>query len=347
MSKLHKALQNSQTQSRRSNHDDFNPLSMDLAPSKPRNRNPLYWLIGAACLVAMFVLVFLPLQPELSTAATESEPNVQRIAPQETANTVDVQDSSNRQGNVVSEQAPAEIAATEVTTKTESVAEMSSDLETPAQETVQTVSKRLTQVEPKPPAVEVDTPASTQPPTSAPMQTEAQPSKTATKSASQPTAASNSNTVITTSRGIWLPKVEAAIEAGELEVAESLLKQWLASTTDDETPRLWLARLYFNSGFYAAAEPLIEPLASADALALQGLIYEKTGRYSEAASRFEQLFRNDPGNAQWLLLWAINAENDGQRQIAVTLYQTFVNQFRFEDENWLAFAQQRLFELGG
>lgn len=345
MSKLHKALQNSQAQSRRSNHDDFNPLSMDLALSKPRNRNPLYWLIGAACLVVMFVLVFLPLPPELSTATAESAPNEQSITPQETDNAVDAQDSKNRESSVVSEVAPAEIAATQSEALQEPVEEIRSDMETPAQVTVQTVSNRLAQVEPPPPAAEVDTSASTQPPTSTPMQPEAKPTPATKASVPQPTTASN--TVITTSRGLWLPKVEAAIDAGELEVAESLLKQWLASTTDDETPRLWLARLYFNNGFYAASEPLIAPLTSVDALALQGLIYEKTGRYSEAASRFEQLFRNDPGNAQWLLLWAINAENGGQRQIAVTLYQTFVNQFRFEDENWLAFAQQRLFELGG
>lgn len=342
MSKLHKALQKSEDRSRQPLEDSFNPMSIELKPTPKKPNNYIYWLVGGLCLIAIPVILLFPVEkaatPELPVAQLTTVP-AETVPPEMPAAKIEPQPT------------PEPVTTTEPLPAPELLAKPAPAALPPTpsatQETVVAVEQRLAVIEPKVVEQSVNTTNEAQGTEQAKTPVKANTPAPAPETANINDSHNGDTTLTTTSRGVWLPKVEEAIADGELEVAEALLKQWLASTTDDETPRIWLARLYLTNGFYRAAEPLLANLTSVDALALQGLIYENTGRFAEAAARFEQLFRNDENNAQWLLLWAINAENDGQTTIALTLYQTFVNQFRFEDENWLRFAQQRLSELGG
>lgn len=90
----------------------------------------------------------------------------------------------------------------------------------------------------------------------------------------------------------------------------------------------------------------MQSLESSEALALIGVVYERTERYAQAADLFEKLYRSQPFESQWLLFWAINSENSQQLAKARQLYQTYLEQFSQEDEALRQFAAQRLQIIG-
>jgi len=153
--------------------------------------------------------------------------------------------------------------------------------------------------------------------------------------------------VIVRSKNLWQQQVQQAVAEGAIEQAEAILKQWLGAAPSDPVPRIWLARIYINSGFYRAAEPLLTTLTGSDANALLGLIYERTDRPQLAAKLFEALYQVNPENGRWLLFWAINSENSAQLAKSRSLYQTYLTLFELEDPALTQFSQQRLTALGG
>lgn len=153
--------------------------------------------------------------------------------------------------------------------------------------------------------------------------------------------------VIKTSQAHWQSQVESSIQSGNIEKAEAQLKQWITASPKDDMPRIWLARIYINNGFYKAAEPLLTDQTSTDAKALNGIIFEKTGRPALASKVFEDLFRADTGNHRWLLFWAVNTENSQQLVKARTLYQNYLDRFAAIDPSLTHFAQQRVAAIGG
>lgn len=142
-------------------------------------------------------------------------------------------------------------------------------------------------------------------------------------------------------------RVQHALDQGELERAESLLKGWIDRAPDAEMPRLWLAKIYLSSGLPEAADPLLNGLSSIEALGLRGLLLEKTGRYQDASRVFEHLTRREPETPGWWLHWAINQENSGQLAKARILYQTFLKEFSAFDASLTAFARERYQALEG
>ena len=156
-----------------------------------------------------------------------------------------------------------------------------------------------------------------------------------------------SDEVIVRSKNLWQQQVQQAVAEGAIEQAEAILKQWLGAAPNDPVPRIWLARIYINNGFYRAAEPLLTTLTGSDANALLGLIYERTDRPELAAKLFEALYQVNPENGRWLLFWAINSENGGQLAKSRSLYQTYLTLFDQEDAALTQFSQQRLTALGG
>lgn len=152
----------------------------------------------------------------------------------------------------------------------------------------------------------------------------------------------NRLSTVTLAANRWRAEVNQYLAIGEAERAEAALKQWIGAAPTSEEPRLMLAKIYINTELYRTAEPLIQPLTSSEGRALLGLIYEKTQRPALAAAVFEQLFRADPSQYRWLLFWSINAENSGQADLAIRLYQTYLAQFDGVDDRLSRFAQQRL-----
>lgn len=141
--------------------------------------------------------------------------------------------------------------------------------------------------------------------------------------------------------------VQAAIGQGDLAGAQRLLQSWINREPRLEEPRIWLAKVYVNQGDVEDAESLLIGLKSAEALGLRGLILEQTGRYADATRVFEALTREEAGNPQWWLHWAINLENSGRLAEARLLYQTYLEQFSGHNARLTAFATERYRALAG
>lgn len=167
--------------------------------------------------------------------------------------------------------------------------------------------------------------------------------------AKQTTVTSNQDnkTVIRSTTDQWQQEIERHISKGEIEQAELILKQWISTQPRDATPRIWLAKIYVNNGFYQAAEPLISDIQHPEAQGLLGIIYERTSRPALASNVFESLYRSSPEQGKWLLFWAINSENSGQLAKSSALYQNYIQVFSDDDVNLTAFASQRLKAIRG
>jgi hypothetical protein len=141
--------------------------------------------------------------------------------------------------------------------------------------------------------------------------------------------------------------VEEAISRNNMERAQALLASWTEREPSLEEPRLWLAKIHLRNGRQQDAEALLIGLQSPGALGLRGLILEQTERFADAARVFETLTRNDSGNPQWWLHWAINLENSGRMEEARLLYQTYLQQFSSHNARLTAFASDRYRALTG
>jgi thioredoxin-like negative regulator of GroEL len=141
--------------------------------------------------------------------------------------------------------------------------------------------------------------------------------------------------------------VQDAISRNNMARAQVLLAAWIEREPTLEEPRLWLAKINLGNGRQRDAEALLIGLQSPEALALRGLILEQTERFADAARLFETLTRNDSGNPQWWLHWAINLENSGRMEEARLLYQTYLQQFSSHNARLTAFASDRYRALTG
>ncbi|WP_028669212.1 tetratricopeptide repeat protein [Saccharospirillum impatiens] len=141
--------------------------------------------------------------------------------------------------------------------------------------------------------------------------------------------------------------IQTAIARGDLALAQQHLQSWITREPQLEEPRIWLAKVTLSQGGAEQAESLLIGLQSNEALGLRGLILEKTGRYSDAARVFEALTREEAGNPQWWLHWAINLENSGRLAEARLLYQTYLEQFSGHNARLTAFATERYRALAG
>ncbi len=157
----------------------------------------------------------------------------------------------------------------------------------------------------------------------------------------------STSTVINQQTNRWQQNTARYIDSDEIEQAEAELKQWISATPNDVVPRIWLAKIYINNGFYQAAEPLINQSNDKDAKALLGVVYERTARPELAARLFEDLYRTYPSQGKWLLFWAINAENSGQVAKSLVLYQNYLQVFSLDDVKLSRFAEQRVNVLQG
>jgi hypothetical protein len=135
--------------------------------------------------------------------------------------------------------------------------------------------------------------------------------------------------------------VQTAISQQNMEQAQALLATWIEREPTLEEPRLWLAKINLRNGRQRDAEALLIGLRSPEALGLRGLILEQTERFADAARVFESLTREDSGNPQWWLHWAINMENSGRIEEAQLLYQTYLQQFSSHNARLTAFASDR------
>lgn len=174
------------------------------------------------------------------------------------------------------------------------------------------------------------------------------PANTATTNVTaQSVSHSQSSNVVTISSGIWQEKVAEAIENNDLELAEYELKAWIGASPTDETPRITLAKLFIQQQRFSEAEVILAQNNSTEALALTGIIYEKTERFQMAALTFERLFREQSNNGRWLLFWAINSERVGELDKSKTLYQNYLAMFRAYDVSLTQFAERRLAAMEG
>ena len=173
------------------------------------------------------------------------------------------------------------------------------------------------------------------------------PSPANTEAERAPTVENSTVQVVRQAEQQWQREIEEHLAADRIEQAEARLKQWISAQPKADTPRIWLAKIYINNQLYTAAEPLVRRVETADAQALMGVVYERTGRHSQAAEVFQALFQRQPDQSQWLLFWAVNAENSGQLAKSRQLYQTYLQQFSLENESLRQFAASRLQILGG
>ena len=383
MSAIHKALSQHEKQSAANHSASFNPLT---SPSGKKKGNTLYYLIGLAFLMAAAGLFLVP-KPQgqaafsTSTRPTTIEPDLQPTAQIKVANDVitqqalaqaqDVAPQANIQTDVQNNNALTSEQAL-ATNPVENV-----DLATPV--TIEPVNKNddiqnTTSAEPPVAAdkptnkvISVKSEASTASNTSIQVEPKTQPKTTiATKpqssastvrgtpsvSAATTKVTTNSTTqstssVISPKSKIWQQNITTHIANGDIEKAEAELKQWIGASPNDTVPRVWLAKIYINNGFYQAAEPLINQSADKEAQALLGVVYERTNRPALAATMFEGLYRSHPSEGKWLLFWAVNAENSGQVAKSLVLYQNYLQVFSVEDVKLSQFAEQRVNTLQG
>lgn len=370
MSLIHKALQQSASETAQARSSSFNPLS---GTAKPNNKQLTLSLISVLLVVAIVVVILWPTHstdettPATVLAGTDTpieDPIEVATTPElesiETASTEDLDDTP------IFEEALSEETAQIFNSQIDDL----TNVQQPSQQTTVTTEDSIQQI-----AVESQTaePVHVQRTTTAVQPAQAQVSQTvpAIKSAtsspivnensvsvSRPVAAiasradsaselTSEQSIVKTSESIWSSQVERHLENGEVEQAEVKLKQWIGAAANDPQPRIWLARIYINNGAEKSAEPLLVGQTSAEALGLLGIVYERTARPQQAATVFEGLYRSQPSNGKWLLFWAINAERSGELAKSGQLYQTYLNLFSFDDQALSRFAEQRLAAVGG
>jgi hypothetical protein len=346
MSAIHQALK--QAQSDEPRHSSYNPLADKVTPRPKQTTNSyiLYWLLAGAFIALVPIVIFWPAANPTSPATTSpvraaqvTLSNSNTVSEDITsADTIDTTSLNNTAPGVeevaVVQALPVDVIADPIAKPepkvviepNQSVATRQDAASNPqAIKKVQIISETIeTERIQEPPKA----PALVQP-------------QTPTPSLSEPTQ------IITVSAQKWQTTVEQHLARDELEQAEAVLKQWISASPKDESPRIWLARIYLSNNFYSSAEPLLTQLTSSEALALKGILYEKTKQYPLAVAQFSELFQRQPDNGKWLLMWAINSENSGKLAKSFDLYQTYVNSFRYEDADLTTFAQQRLNALEG
>lgn len=359
MSAIHQALQKAEHSPAEPLTDAYyNPLASNNAAPKPRDSKTLiYWVLAALFLLLVPVVLFWPLSEDeqgTETQGVASEISTPEVTPNGTNDNVLVLTQLETAEPPAVLEAPEESIenATTPASDTEATAVVSKELPTTEPNASATLNseantdvKPITQseIETQPIKSAVQTTQNTTElnptPASKPTQsiTQAQPSES---------KAQNTD-VVTASAQHWQSKVEAHIANGEIEYAEAVLKQWIGASPKDEAPRVWLARIYISNNLYRPAEALLNEISSSEALALKGVIYEKTQRFVLAAEQFSELFNREPDSGRWLIMWAVNTENSGQVSRAVGLYKAFINNFNYEDPQLVQFAQQRLQSLGG
>ena len=359
MSKIHEALQDTNAPAGKQNSRSFNPLA-----SQTNSRSAIGYYTAVLIVLAIAVLIVLwpsvviqqpteQLTSEQPGAIAETEPSAKpEIRPAPLGNSVTqaqpktiAEAEAAPESTPIPETAPKQVALAPALTPenkadtepTAAIEKSTSDIDSQA---AVTAAKQSEVIEPE--VIEPE-----------PMELKASKSKSTESGTLTTAVASNSQViengaVVRTSQAKWQNDVQNQIRNGNIEQAEANLKQWIRTIPDDPTPRIWLARIYINNGFYEAAEPILSGLKGhSDADALLGIIYEKTQRPELAAHTFELLYRNNPNNNRWLLFWAVNAENSRELVIAQTLYQNYLNRFATSDAGLTQFAQSRLRVLGG
>jgi hypothetical protein len=374
VSKIHEALQDTNAPAGKQNSRSFNPLA-----SQTNSRSAIGYYTAVLIVLAIAVLIVLwpsvviqqpteQLTSEQPGAIAETEPSAKpEIRPAPLGNSVTraqpktiAEAEAAPESTPIPETAPKQVALAPALTPenkadtepTAAIEKSTSDIDS---QTAVTAAKQSEVIEPEVIEPEVIEPEVIEPEVIEPEPMELKASKSkSTESGTLTTAvASNSQViengaVVRTSQAKWQNDVQNQIRNGNIEQAEANLKQWIRTIPDDPTPRIWLARIYINNGFYEAAEPILSGLKGhSDADALLGIIYEKTQRPELAAHTFELLYRNNPNNNRWLLFWAVNAENSRELVIAQTLYQNYLNRFATSDAGLTQFAQSRLRVLGG
>lgn len=161
------------------------------------------------------------------------------------------------------------------------------------------------------------------------------------------TAVQSNRDMVTPSVPTFESRVQTAIADQDLPRAKQWLQQWISEEPELDVPRVWLARIFLAEDRLAQAQGLLQGQSSIEARALIGLVHERNGEYPQAAALYERLAREDPGNEQWWLRWAINLENSGQLAQARNLYQTYLQVFPGQDSSLTRFAQQRYQSLEG
>lgn len=360
MSLIHKALNKNNPTSAPKSSTSYNPLAQGTSESSSKS----IVLIGLAIIliVGVALTIFWPTQasPELSDRQDASIKAELIEAP--VIEPVEVSTESAAQSKSVEPDTTEKTdLSAELIAEIEGLSAQVEALKAQSQTTAPTVNVSTKTVEPEAEADENNavtvTPLAAQE-TSTSQIAAITPTKNVQveSSTTKPVLASNkpaepvrqsSPTFIQTTQSQWQNKVESAMALGNIEEAELRLKEWIDADARDETPRIWLARIYLNNKAERSAEPLLKGLKSVDAQALIGLVYERTGRHALAATTFERLYRNEPSNGRWLLFWAINSEREGQLEKTAQLYQTYLQAFPYEDAALSQFVRQRLTVLGG
>jgi len=364
VSLIHKALRQADQTSSSSNQTAYNPLTPK--STKKPSASP-YTIAGVVFFCAALGVLFWP--KKLSENSPVTTANNEAVIP-----STEAKNSESLSATIPAIETPVETpdelqepTPVIVIAKNEETVESPSQANEPKIETPTDVEK--SQIEPSADSnstiknnsenkqTSVIASAPVKPTEAKPKETvEPSPSIEVKQTGSSVTESSNStkvteqkpiNSIVSNSKFYWKEQVEQHIKSGEIEKAEAVLKQWIGASPNDSAPRIWLARIYINNGFYQAAEPLLRNLTSTDAKGLLGIVYERTNRPAYAASLFEELYRANPENGRWLLFWALNAENSGQLAKSSTLYQNYLNVFSFEDAKLTGFAEKRLRVIGG
>lgn len=366
MSRIHKALSRPQPPAADAG-SDFNPLNR----SAGRRNRPWWWITALASLATVALLTYREWPMSESAAPADEVPTTVARTP---AAPVARSGTSERQAAAASAARPsAAPARPEQPPTTETEAEVSPAEATPAPEATPTPVETkpadpasstpadpasapapapvaTTSAEPKKPRPVAEPPRDSEPGVeTAKTQAEHSPEPTPNAPAEPAPDASDAGSVtLAENRSAALERqVQTALDRGELERAEALLRDWIDRAPEVELPRLWLAKIYLSNRMPEAAQPLLTGLDSIEALGLRGLALEKTGRYSEAAKVFEHLSRREPETPQWWLRWAINQENSGRLAQARILYQTFLREFPAHDASLTDFARERYRALEG
>ena len=355
MSVIHKALREADDNRQQNSKAQFNPLW-----KTEKKTNPSFLLYSVALLffIGAIALFIWPtddtaLTPtSLSNSTTSNEIDDEKVIEASTTEAaaktpVEIKETASLPAAVESLQIPESEPTGQVETASanESTPDESDELvntsetQTTAAKPVQSLAERQTVKSEK-----SNTPAES----SSRQTTQDTPSNIEpTRQNSSASNVANNQSVIRSATDQWQQQIEQHISNGEIEKAELILKQWISTQPRDATPRIWLAKIYVNNGFYQAAEPLVSDIKHPEAQGLLGIIYERTARPAQASNVFEALYRSAPEEGKWLLFWAINTENSGQLAKSTALYQNYIQVFSDDDVNLTAFASQRLKAIRG
>jgi cytochrome c-type biogenesis protein CcmH/NrfG len=357
MSAIHKALREADGKKTQNAQTQFNPLWK--SEKKTKSSMPLYSIAALLALGALALFLWPEAENKPATQAKNSvelsnnNTNANSVADPQPA--LETEQAAQPQPNLVETdalpdvvetlQVPVETAAKMDTTLEESPTDNNRSGETEQVVHSNDANQKASQADSTIEAVEtteVNT-VKSDGEQAKPKQSEIVPAKEAERSVE---IVSN-RSFIQSKTAQWQQETENHIRKGEIEQAERLLKQWISTLPKDITPRIWLAKIYVNNGFYQAAEPLIANLDHEEAQGLMGIIYERTSRPALASNVFENLYRSSPNQGKWLLFWAINAENSGELAKSSALYQNYLKVFSDDDANLTTFATVRLKALRG